>query len=377
MTEVFWLSVGLIAYAYAGYPLALWALSMFRRQEVVAADIEPRVTVVIAARNEHRRIAAKLENTLGQDYPGERLQLIVASDASTDDTERIVERYAGRGVQLVRANTRLGKEGVQRLGLRLAEGEIIVFSDVATLLDREGIRTVVRSFNDPTVGCVSSVDRVLDPDGKPSGEGAYVRYEMLLRRLESRVSTLVGLSGSFFAARRRVCEPWPTDLQSDFNTVLNAVRAGLRGVLDERSVGFYTNIADESREYERKVRTVLRGMTVLWRQLPLLNPLRYGLFAWQLASHKLCRWLVPVAMATAFASNAMLVEGPVPYRFLFAAQGTFYLWALVGLARYSSSASSFLRIPAYFVLVNASILTAWYRFVRGDRMATWEPSVRS
>ena len=135
-------------------------------------------------------------------------------------------------MRLVRATERRGKEAAQQLALESASGEILIFSDVATALAPNGVSTIVANFADPTVGCVSSIDRFVDADGRVSGEGAYVRYEMFLRALETRVNSLVGLSGSFFAARREVCARWASDRQSDFSTLLNAVDLGLRGVLD-------------------------------------------------------------------------------------------------------------------------------------------------
>src|SRR6267378_4028550 len=231
---VFWVSVALITYAYVGYPLALSVVSLLRTRRVEKADVSPSVTFIITAYNEEKRIAEK--------------------------------------------------------------GENLVFSDVATILAEHAVSNIVKNFHDPTVGCVSSVDRFVDQDGRVSGEGAYVRYEMFLRSLETRVNSLVGLSGSFFAARREVCKgAWSDDLQSDFNTVINSMRMGLRGVADPDSIGYYKNIADERKEYDRKVRTVLRGISVFMRSLALVNPLRHSVFAWQLLSHKLCRWLVPFA----------------------------------------------------------------------------------
>ena len=154
---------------------------------------------------------------------------------------------------------------------------------------------------------------------------------MALRRLETRVNSLIGLSGSFFAARRRICTPWPIDIPSDFATVLNAVRHGLRGVSDANAVGYYRDLADPGQEYGRKVRTIVRGVTALMKHLPLLNPFRYGLFAWQLASHKLCRWLVPFAMVIAMVTNAALAAGSAGYAVLAAAQLLFYAVAFLSL----------------------------------------------
>src|SRR5712691_2833077 len=241
---VFWLSVGLVAYAYLGYALLLWGLSLFRFRRVSKADITPSVTFIITAYNEQSRIAGKLENTLKLVYPRLKLEVLVASDCSSDKTDEIVKVYADRGVRLVRASVRKGKEAAQKLAVAVAKGEIFVFSDVATILPEHAVSNIVKNFNDPTVGCVSSVDRFVAQDGRVSGEGAYVRYEMFLRTLETRVNSIVGLSGSFFAARREVCASWAADRQSDFSTLLNAVELGFRGVLDVETAGYYRNIVD-------------------------------------------------------------------------------------------------------------------------------------
>ena len=368
---VFWCSVALIVYAYAGYPCVLMAFTIFNDRPVRKAPIRPRVSFVIAAHNEEQRIAEKIDNTLRQDYPAEVMEIIVASDCSTDRTDDIVRSY-GRRVVLVRARERRGKEAAQQLAVRTAMGQILVFSDVATALAPNAVSTIVMNFSDPTVGCVSSIDRLVDADGASSGEGLYVRYEMWLRSLETRVNTLVGLSGSFFAARRDVCRQWAADRQSDFFTLLNAVQMGLRGVLDADSVGYYRNLADDRREFQRKVRTVVRGIGVLHRNARMLNPVRFGMFAWQLASHKVCRWLVPFAMITAAASNAFLIGESMFYGATFVLQAAFYL-AAVGGAWIGARA---LRVPMYFVVANLGVLTAWLRYARGERLASWSPSQR-
>ena len=372
MTElVFWLSVALIIYAYLGYPCALVGLCLFRTREVKKNEITPRVSFIITAHNEEGRLPEKLANTLGQDYPGHLLEIIVASDCSTDRTDEIARAHADR-IRLVRAPERRGKEAAQQLAVEAASGEILIFSDVATALAGDGISRIVKNFADPTVGCVSSVDRFVDAEGRTSGEGAYVRYEMWLRALESRANSLVGLSGSFFAARREGCRNWAADRQSDFNTLLKVVDMRLRGVSDPESVGFYRNITDDRREFERKVRTVVRGMSVLGGNLRMLNPFRYGLFSWQLASHKLCRWLVPFALIGACAANVMLVGRSTLYGATFLLQLAFYTAAFVG----HRTGRPGLKIPFFFVLVNLAILSAWCRVARGERMTSWRPSDR-
>jgi glycosyl transferase family 2 len=370
----FWCSIALVVYAYLGYPCVLLALSTFRNRPVRRSeewDEAPRVSFIITAHNEVARIRDKIENTLDQDYPKGALEIIVASDCSTDGTDDIVRQYS-HPVRLVRAAERRGKEAAQQLALSSAAGQILIFSDVATALARDGVTTMVANFADPSVGCVSSIDRFVDPDGRMSGEGAYVRYEMYLRELETRVNSLVGLSGSFFAARREVCRGWAADRQSDFSTLLRSVETGLRGVLDTRTAGYYRNLADDRRELERKIRTVVRGIFVLTSNANMLNPIRYGLFAWQLASHKVCRWLVPLALIGAAVSNLLLLLHSPFYGLTMLLQCAFYAASIAGI--WTGSAS--LRIPAYLVTANFGVLLAWLRFARGERIAMWHPSDR-
>lgn len=373
---IFWGSLAFMFYAYAGYLLVLVVISVFKSRPVLTGAIQPMVTFIITAYNEEARIKEKIENSLQQQYPRQRLEIVVASDCSSDRTDEIVRSYASSGVRLIRAPERKGKEAAQKLAVSQTSGEVLVFSDVATTLPAEGIANIVKPFNDPTVGCVSSVDRFVDAQGNLSGEGAYVKYEMLLRQLETKVNTLVGLSGSFFAARRAVCSPWADDLQSDFNTLLNSMKAGLRGVSDPDSVGYYKNLSDEKKEYQRKVRTVLRGIAVLMRSLPMLNPFRYGIFAWQLFSHKLCRWLVPFAMIGAGISNILLVTHSTVYGVLLLGQILFYATAIAYAGFSWMPKNNLFRLPSFFVLVNLSILDAWMRYWRGDRVFRWEPSKR-
>jgi glycosyltransferase involved in cell wall biosynthesis len=376
LSVVFWSCVLGVLYAYFGYPLVLYGLSVFRQRAVQRGNIRPTVSLIIAAHNEEARIRNKLENTRRLEYPRDRLQVLVASDCSSDGTDRIVEEYRPHGVELVRSPARRGKEAAQQRAIEASRGEILVFSDVGTLLEPDAIATIVSSFADPTVGCVSSVDRILDDDGRVTGENAYVRYEMLLRSLESRVNSLVGLSGSFFAARREVSQPWRSDLQSDFNTLLNSVRKGLRGVSDPHSIGYYRNIASESREFHRKVRTVVRGIAVFMNSLWLLNPIRHGLFAWQLVSHKLCRWLVPWLLLAALLANLLLLSTGVAWRLLFLCQCAFYAIGLFGMVRATPPTALPLKIPFYFLSVNVAVAVAWVRYLSGERFVVWQPSQR-
>ncbi len=369
-------SVLLIFFSYFGYPLTLLLVGWVRGREVTRAEFYPSVTFIVTVHNEEKRIKDKLENTLSLYYPKAKLQILVASDGSTDRTSEIVRRYSTRGAEILDIPDRRGKENAQREAVKHARGDIIVFSDVATAMEIGGLRQLVSSFADPTVGCVSSQDRLLGRDGKPTGEGLYVRYEMWLRALESKVHSLVGLSGSLFAARKEVCDDFSGEMQSDFRTVLNSVRMGLRGVSDPLAFGLYQDTADQKREWDRKIRTVVRGLTVFFRHVDLLNAFRYGIFSYQLFCHKLLRWLVPFFLIVAFVSNIALIHGPFIYSALMLLQISLYGLGILGLLGPKMQNMIFIRVPAYFLAVNTSILFAWWRYLSGQRIITWTPTIR-
>jgi hypothetical protein len=199
---------------------------------------------------------------------------------------------------------------------------------------------------------------------------------MWLRRLESRVNSLVGLSGSFFAARKSVCQDFSANMQSDFRTLLNSIRLGLRGICDPQAVGYYLDISAPQQEMDRKIRTVVRGLTVFFRHLELLNPLRYGLFSYQLLCHKLLRWLVPAFMVAALATNLMLALSSLFYALLFVIHLSFYAIAVWARYRLKEPDSILIKIPSYFLTVNLAIAVAWWRYLKGDRVIMWTPSDR-
>jgi len=376
MAIVLLVSLLLVFHGYFGYPLSLYILSLVRRKVVHKAPFSPRVTFIITAFNEEKRIRQKLENTVALTYPRELLQVMVASDGSTDKTNDIVREFAARGVELLEVKLRGGKENAQKEAVAAAGGDVLVFSDVATIIDPDSFRHMMENFADPSVGSVSSEDRITGRNGEPCGEGFYVRYEMWLRDLEGSVNSLVGLSGSFFAARKEVCRDFSADMQSDFRTLLNSMRLGLRGVSDPRVIGHYQDVADSSREFDRKIRTVLRGLTVFFKNLEFLNVFRYGLFSYQFFCHKLLRWLVPFFLAIALASNALLAGTHPVFLYLFLLQVAFYLLAFVGWRSAASAKRVPVKIPLYFTTVNLAIAVAWFRYLRGTRMVMWTPSER-
>jgi hypothetical protein len=186
----------------------------------------------------------------------------------------------------------------------------------------------------------------------------------------------VQLSGSFFAARKEVCGDFSTKMTSDFRTLLNSVRNGMRGVIDPQAIGYYKDIQDKSREFSRKVRTIIRGLTVFFNNIEFLNFFKYGLFTYQYVCHKLLRWAVPFFLIFAFISNAVLILESPFFKCIFGIQMVFYALAAFGMLSPKSDKFVFVKIPKFFVVVNTSIIVAWFKFLKGERLTMWNPSVR-
>jgi len=376
IAALFWLCIIAATYSYLWYPALLLILPPRKGGPAVPADPVRKVALVIAARNEASKIAEKLENTLALEPVDVELDLMVASDASDDATDSIVRSYADRAIRLVRSQERKGKEHAQELAVASTDADVIVFTDAGTILPQDALSHLLDAFRDPTVGAVSSVDRFVTADGTLQGEGAYVRYEMWLRDLETRFYSLVGLSGSFFAARRSVCQKWDNRVQSDFGTALSCVQLGMRAVSDRRLIGYYKNIADSRKEYQRKVRTVTRGMGSLRIRAEVLNFARFGRFSFEVFSHKVMRWATPWFLLGAVGLNAVLAGENRFYQVLLVVQIAFYLLPVISWIAPGLRKIGLFRIGIYFVEVNVAILHAALLTLSGRTILTWEPSKR-
>lgn len=379
LTFLFWILALAAMYSYFLYPLVLKLVATFRGvRHVMPVDNAPPLfmTLIVTAYNEERRIREKIENTLAIHFDKSRLELIVASDCSEDATDAIVAEYADRGVRLVRATERLGKENAQLTAIKQARGDVLVFSDVATQIPEDALVKLERYFTDISIGAVSSEDRFISKDGSVAGEGAYVKYEMWLRKQESQLAGLVGLSGSFFAARKEICQEWDIHSPSDFNTALNAKKAGLRAVSAPDVLGFYQDLQDPTKEYQRKIRTVIRGMTGLSRHKEVMNIQRHGLFAVQVISHKLMRWLAPWFFIALFVVSALVAHEGFIYSLAYIGQIIFYGAALAAQFLPNLREIGPIKLIYFFVQVNVALLDAAAKFLSGQRMTTWKPSAR-
>lgn len=373
MQVLFWLAFGGTFYAYVGYPLLLLAWRNVGSRPVRRDPaLRPSVSIVLPVYNEARHLAHRLTELGTVAYPDGALELIVVSDGSDDGSDDIVNEAAQRDarIRLVRVAERKGKGNALNIGIAQARHEILLFIDAGIQLEPGALASIVAPFADPAVSCVSGEDKIAGF----SGEGLYGRYEMFLRRCESELDSLVGVSGSFYAQRRSSCPTFPEGLAPDFLAALHAVSSGYRAVSEESAVGWMGATESHRDEFRRKVRTLIRGMAALRAYAHLLNPLRAGRFAVFLWSHKVARWLVPFFLGAMLVANVALVARP-----LYAAIGVlhvlFYAVGLLALAGYGTRTKAG-KFAGYFLNVNAAIAVAWGQFLRGRRQEIWAPTRR-
>ncbi|MES9827875.1 MAG: glycosyltransferase family 2 protein [Candidatus Thiodiazotropha sp.] len=373
---IFWLSLMLVVYAYFGYPIFLYvlgALGLSKRIDKGGDDYLPAVTLLIPAHNEQEVLESKLQNCLELNYAGP-LQIIVISDGSEDETVKIAKKYKeiSDNMALLELPGRKGKANALNAGFELVQGEILVFTDSSIILDKDAIHAITRQFKDESIGCVSGEDHIAES----GGEGLYGRYELFLRNQESKLGSIVGASGSFYAQRWSICSPFTEGVAPDFLSVLLTVSQGYRATTESSAIGEMSAVKGVHNEFQRKVRTLIRGMAALFQNKHLLNPFRYPLFSFFLWSHKLMRWLVPFFLLTALLLNIALLAQPF-YIALFTLQIVFYILAFFAyreiLKLHNSLAG---KIALYFIVVNLAILKAWIQYLSGVRQEIWTPSQR-
>ncbi len=377
-------SAGALAgYAYFGYPALLKLLGSTRKAPHPRSEPAewPSISITVPAYNEEDQIRGMLESLLALDYPADRRQILVVSDGSTDRTDEIVAEYADRGVELVRTPGRMGKTAAENLARPHLRGEIIVNTDASIRIRTDALKPLIASFADPEVGLASGRDVSVGGEDATAnaGESGYVGYEMWVRKLETRVSGIVGASGCFYAIRAPLhhSNQLPEGLSRDFAAALVTRENGYRAVSVDEAVCLVPRSPSLRREYRRKVRTMARGLQTLFYKRHLMNPVEYGSFAWMLVSHKLCRWMLPPALAAAGGVVVVLSTREEWARWVVAAGTAGGALAAAGWAwPEDRPAPRALSVPAYAVASNVAALHAWLKAVRGEKNAVWEPTRR-
>jgi glycosyltransferase involved in cell wall biosynthesis len=372
-------------YAYVGYPALLAALRPLvgRRRVPGPEDVAewPEITITVPCYNEAAGIAATLDRLLAVDYPAERRRIVVLSDASSDGTDDIVRRYADRGVVLLRLPERRGKSAAENAAFGAVWGTIVVNTDATTVIPPGSIKPLVAAFTDATVGVASGRDVSVTAVAAEAnqGEAGYVGYEMWVRQLETAIDGIVGASGCFYAIRRSLYpSDFPEHLSRDFGSPLLARAAGYRAVSVHAAVCGVPRAGGLEQEYRRKVRTMARGLRTLWYQRHLLNPFRYGWFAWMLASHKLARWLVYPALLVSLVGCLVLAwRSPAGVALLAAVAAGVAVGWLGWRWPWATARPKVLSISGFALAANVAGLGAWRRALSGTRDAVWEPTRRT
>ncbi|MFH1084179.1 MAG: glycosyltransferase family 2 protein [Chloroflexota bacterium] len=380
---LFWVALAGILYTYVGYPALIALLARWRPRPVRQADITPTVTLLIAAYNEEACIAQKLDNSLALDYPADRLEIAVVADGSNDGTCDITREYVRRSpvggppVRLLWEPERRGKPAALIRAFPLTQGEVVVFSDANSYFTPEALRKLVRHFADPEVGGASGAKRVVaQGQGAAShGEGLYWRYEAFIKACESAVSSVMGVPGEIWAARRAAyVHSESNSLIEDFVASLRMVAAGWRIVYEPEAWAYEEGSASLRAEWIRRTRMAAGGWQSFF-QLPGMLRHPNNLLTWQYLSHRMLRWMVtPSLFVLLLLANLPLARAPF-YALALAAQALFYALAglgwLLGGGQRRGQSLGWLLAPFYVCFLNAVALAGGWRYLRGKQSVVW------
>jgi len=366
-----------VFYTYFGYPLLLSSIKKARGVETINKQkIFPSVSFVVPAHNEEQAIGDKIRNILSLDYPKSNLEVVVVSDASTDKTNKIVESFSTQGVMLLKMDEQSGKIAAYRKALPHLSGEIVVFSDATSYIEKDSLGHLVSNFSDSTVGCVGALLKYHNPKDAAVGKGEskYWEYEKKIKELESGISSLTSVSGTLYGVRK---ELYPLnmrdDLADDLIVPLEVKKRGFRTVLEEKAICRESTALGIKEEILKRMRITIQNIRGLINQFNVLNPFRYGIYSLMLISHKLLRILVPAVLISFFVLTVLLFNKAWTFSFLLIMQAIFYFVGLAGYFLNKKIKIKLVNFVFYFCLSNLAILLGIFEFFRGKKMTTWKP----
>jgi glycosyltransferase involved in cell wall biosynthesis len=373
---LFAMAAALVGYTYVGFPMLVLLRSRVRPRDHRSEPITPRVSLIVAARNEERVIAGRIENALALDYPHDLFEVIVASDGSDDATVELVRAFDDPRVRVLDL-PRVGKDGALAAAAEAASGQILVFSDANSHYAPDALRKLVAPFADPTVGGVAGDQRYLPANGGEAsvaqGERGYWDLDRALKLAESRAGNVISATGAIYAVRRSLFRPPPPGVTDDFAISTAVIAQGQRLVFAPDAVAYEPVAGTGDAEFARKVRVMTRGLNGVVLRRELLDPRRHGFYAVQLLSHKVLRRLMALPLGVLAATSLALGARSRLFRVLAAGQLAVYGLGALGIARGRRKSSKLLALPAYFVMVNAASLKAAWNVVRGRSIERWEP----
>lgn len=377
MKVLFWIALGSLIYAYAGYPLMLAALGLFHGNRHGRRRFRrlPGVSLLISAYNEEAVIAEKIENSLALDYPRGLLEIVVISDGSTDMTDSIVEGFSRENVILKRYEGHIGKTACLNRAVPEAAGDIIVFSDANSQYDRKALKFLVEKFSDSAIGWVTGRTEYVSGsgEGRISSAGIYTRIERLTKSLEGKIGSCVGADGAIFAIRKALYRPLEDYDINDFVIPAKIMQQGYRGVLATGAFCRETAVGARG-EFRRHVRITARTLRAIFTHRDLLNPLRYPIFSLELVSHKLMKFIAPFALCTLFVTSVYIAANePSAFyvSFLCLLVILLCLWLAGSLGIPLSVLTRPSRMAQVFFAVNLAILIGWIKFFRKEQFTTW------
>nr|WP_256675773.1 glycosyltransferase [Pseudomonas sp. R5(2019)] len=360
-------------YAYLGYPLTLLLATPFFARPPSRRNTPLTVSVVIAAYNEERHIVDKLRTVLAQDYAARTLQIILASDGSSDNTVARARTVNDSRIRILDL-PRQGKAAALNAAVAQCEGEILVFTDADNQWAIDTLRRLLEPLSDPAVGATAG-HMVIPAPGKglSLGDSLYRHYEGWLRRLENRTGCMVSADGALLALRRELFEPIPAQVNDDFFVSTCAPMAGKRIVYVESARVLDQGVDEADKQFRRRQRVTVGGLQSLAQRRTLLNPLRHGLYALALISHKLIRRLAPVLLMPLLLSNLWLWDVHGFYRFTLAAQLLAYSIAIGGLLDVRHRLPKPFRLAAFVLVTLAGMSVGLWQFLRGQHYSQWNP----
>jgi glycosyltransferase involved in cell wall biosynthesis len=375
--RVIWLAAAsLVGFTYVGAPVLILVRAVLRPRPIAAAAIEPRVSVVLAARNEAASIGARVANLTSLDYPADRVDIVIASDGSEDGTVAIARASADPRVTVLDL-PRVGKADALNAAVTATRGEVVVFTDANTRFAPDALRALVRPLADPAVGGVAGNQVYLDPDdpADAAGERTYWDLDRILKRAESAAGSTVSATGAIYALRRSLVPTIVAGVTDDFYTSTAVVDQGYRLVFAPDAIAYEPPARSAGAEYGRKVRIIGRGFRGVVARRALLDPRVSGFYALQLGWHKLLRRLMAVPVVIMGVASLSLAGSSRLHRLLTLGQLVGYGAATVGILAPRSRLGRLkpTSLAAFFVLVNAASVHAAIDVVRGRRIERWEP----
>ncbi|HTU22588.1 MAG TPA: glycosyltransferase family 2 protein [Gemmataceae bacterium] len=371
MTIVFWVCAVCVIYTYAAYPLVLWLLARWRGRPICAEGPQPRsVSIIVAAHNEEQAVARRLQELIDMlDASGLDGEVILVSDGSTDGTAPLARAFTKERVRVCELPSRLGKAAALNNGCALSKREILVFADIRQIWEPDALQLLLENFADPRVGGVSGDLLLCDPAGVLAGVAMYWRYEKMLRRLEGRIHSVVGVTGAISAVRRRLFQPIPPGtILDDVYWPLQVVLQGYRVIHDRRAMA-YDRLPPKTRdELRRKVRTLCGNFQLLTRLPTALLPWRNPIWL-QFVSHKVFRLLMPWMLFALLAASGMLA-GPL-YRAALMTQIAIYGLGLLGLIPSVAKRSRLASAAGSFLVLNSAAWLAFWVWLTGKSERSW------